>query len=251
MARGFLTLLLFLCTWMPSASPQTIQSGPTQETISAAESAFPEYDNGQSFEQILKSFDQPWNESMLGGSVERPIVISRTFDSRPNGSVCCSSSKYPSPLIARLVDRSDFVGIGVPLKSWSYPTTEKSFAVTIYLVRVTSVTIPGTDSIASDRYVYIVRAGGVFQYDGKFFDAVDPDFPLLALNQPYLFFAGRILPGVYKVDAHETLKVDGSSVVETSLAHPNLEYYRRNGIDAILSETLVAAKQSGTRGRRP
>ena len=240
-------LPFFICHPWPVRA-QDIPSAPPADVIAAAVSAFPEYDNGQTYDSILKYMKTPPDATTRGETIENPIEIQRTSDTQPNAGAS-GAPVYPSSLIVRLVSRSDFVGVGIPLKRWSYPTKEKSFAVSIVLVQVSVSTMPGKENIAQGSYFYVVRAGGSFTYKGKYFQAIETDLPPLHLNEPSVFFAKQISPGLYKADASGILKVEGSSVVETSLAHRNAEYLHRRSLNAILDEANNAWRQSRTAER--
>ena len=171
-----------------------------------------------------------------------PIVVPKTFDPSPGGSVF-GAAPYPSPHVASLVGRSDFVGIGTPLKRWTYPTVNKSFAVSIYLVRLRSVTIRGKESLSSGRDIFIARAGGPVTYKQHNFRAIDPNFQLFHLNEPYLFFGSQVVPGLYKVDSDRVLKENGGSLEETSLKHAHAAYFSRRTTDDVLKESFAAWTQ--------
>lgn len=139
---------------------------------------------------------------------------------------------------------SNIVCIGEPLKSWTYPTAEKTFGVTIYLVKLTNTVVPDKLNDPSLGCIYIAKPGGRFTYDNKYFFAVDKDFPALTLHDSYLFFATRVGPASYKVTPQQTLKVSGSSVIETSVEHLYAEYFKSRNLDAIMREASDAWNQS-------
>jgi len=220
---------LFLLFMLYSSSAQNTTASPSAEILAAAASAFPEYDSGPTFDTILKS----------GSNFPNPIIIPRTFDTTPGGSVFRAPS-YPSPHLTRLVGRSDFVGVGVPLKRWTVPLSGNTFAASIYLVHITSPTVLGKESISAGSDIYVVRAGGPFSYEGHAFRAIDPNFHLFHLNQPYLFFGSRIISGLYKVDSDGSLQIDGSRVSETSQKQHYAKYYEGKTLDTVLQEALDA-----------
>lgn len=195
----FYRILRYALSFLVSASAfafaQEIPPSPPSHVIAAAQAAFPEYGGGTTFDAILKS----------GGTLPDPIVIPKSFDPAPGGSVL-GAPTYPSPHIASLVGRSDFVALGTPLKRWTYPIVGNSSSVSIYLVHLRSVTIQGKENLVAGRDIYIARAGGPFVYEGHNFRAIDPNFQLFHLNEPYLFFGSQVIPGLYKVDSDRALK---------------------------------------------
>lgn len=208
---------------------------PPDQLIAAATAAFPEYDQGPTFDAILNSGDTPPN----------PILIARTFDPTPGGAMY-PASRFPSPHITQLVSRSDFVGIGIPLKRWTYPLDKKSFTVSIYLVHLTSVTIPGKDGVGAGRDVFVARAGGPIQHAGHNFRAIDPNFQLFHLNEPYLFFATKLQANLYKVNCDHVLKENEASFEETSQKHPHQTYFRNTSKRDLLEEVFAAWTQLST-----
>lgn len=212
-----------------AAQGQLPMTNPPSAVVAAAQSAFPEYENGPTFDEILRS----------GRSLPATIVIPRTFDTTPNGSVF-GAPEYPSPHIMSIVGRSDFAAIGVPTKRWTFPLVGKTFTVSIYLVHVTSAAIPGKDSLIAGQDIYVVRAGGPITYSGQAFRGIDPNFQLFHLNEPYLFLGSKIASETYKVDPDRVLKLEGSSIVETSLRHTYAAHFATKSPAVILSEIADA-----------
>jgi hypothetical protein len=202
------------------------------EVAKAAVTAFPEYDTGTTFDTILQS----------GTNFPDPIVITRSYDANAKAGVV-NPPLYPSHHMKSLVMRSDFVGTGVPLKRWTLPLKENSFAVSVYLVHVTDVAVPGKEGIGSGSDIYIARPGGMVAYHGHNFRTIDPDFELFHLNEQYIFFASQIAPGLYKVDAPRTLKIEGTQVGETSKQHPLGMFYSSRTPDSIMNEARDAWKE--------
>ena len=211
---------------------QGIASDLSPAVATAAKSAFPEYEGGSTFDSILAS----------GTTFPDPIIIIRSYDANPGGGPANQPPLYPSQHIKNLVNRSDFAGIGVPLKRWTFPTSDNTFAVSVYLVHVSTVSIPGKEKVAEGQDIYIARAGGPITYLGHNFRAVNPDFQLFRLNEPYFFFAENIGPNLFKVDAPRTLKIEGSTVKETSEQNALGAFFSTKTPDAILNEARDAKR---------
>lgn len=226
MIRNLIHLLCSLALTVPmAASGQMAASDPPSAVVAAAESSFPEYGNAPTFDQILKS----------GGPLPSTIVIPRTFDNTPNGSVF-GAPQYPSPHVMSIVGRSDFAATGVPTRRWTFPLVGNTFTVSIYLVHVTSVAIPGKDGVMAGQDIYVARAGGPITYKGQVFRGIDPNFQLFHLNEPYIFLGSKIADGIYKVDSDRVLKLEGSSIAETSMKHTYAAYFASKSPAAILDE---------------
>lgn len=228
--------LLFVALTSRIASSQEIPPSPPAAIISSASAAFAEYTNGTTYDTIIHSSDRPWDSTMMGGTPENPFVIKMNFNTSPGGEACCSRNSYPSRIVTRLVLTSDFAAIGEIVRQWSYPTSDQCFGITIYLVRLENVAVAGHEPLANGQWIYIVRAGGSFQYQGKYFQAVEGNFPSLQQQGHYLFFGKKIAENLYKVNAEQTLNVDGSSITDITPNHKNAEHFQRLGTDAILNE---------------
>lgn len=231
MRRLILCFSVFSLLVAPFSAQDSGSSGLPPQVEKVAAAAIPEYSTGANFDTILAS----------GTSMPDPIVIARSYDARPHGSVF-GGPNYPSRHLKALVSRSDFVGIGIPVKRWTIPNENNTFAVSVYLVHLTSVTIPGKEDLLAGQDVYVVRAGGGVTYKGHHFRAIDPDFHLFHLNEAYLFFGSQISPGVYKVDSPRTFKVEGNTLSETSVTHSMPGFFSQRTVNSVLNEAYEAWK---------
>lgn len=212
---------------------------PPTEVVAAAVRSFAEYDTGTSADAILAQ------GGSAGSSPDQPVVLTRSFDPGPGGGVFgATKPTYPSAHITSLMSRSDFAGVGTPVANWSYPLPNHSFAVTVYLVNVNRVGVPGKEAISTGSTIYIAQAGGQFTINGRSFRAIDTNFQPFRLNEPYLFFGTMLGPHLFKVDSEQVLKTNGESVSEISLRHQYAGFYSSTSVETVLQEAIAAAVQN-------
>ncbi len=234
--------LVFIIMWsacIATTCAQSHYSAPSAEVIAAAVGAFAEYDTGTSADAILAQ------GGSAGNSPDQPVILRRSIDPAPGGGIFSATKPtYPRAHIVSLMSRSDFVGVGTPVADWSYPLPNHSFAVTIYLVEVDRVGVPGKDAISTGSAIYIAKAGGKFTINGRSFLAVDTNFQPFHLNEPYLYFGNQLGPHLFKVDSDQVLKKDGESLSETSLRHQYASFYSSTSVETVLQEAITAAVQN-------
>jgi hypothetical protein len=208
---------------------QDISSVPKEAVVQIACSSFHEYNPGITFDTVLDS----------GDNVPNSVEMVGRFDPNPGGGLPRRHS-YPSEHIENLVGRSDFVGTGVPIRTWSYPSEGNHFAISLYLVRLTSISIKGPEQLEAGAEIYIARAGGQVSYKGHTILAVDPDFPMFHLNQEYIFFGKQLASGLYKVDSDQSLATENGGVQETATPTRHSALYSTRSKNAVLSEAYAA-----------
>jgi hypothetical protein len=175
-----------------------------------------------------------------GDKIPETVIMEQSFNPTVGGGMPRSKS-YPSEHIENLVARSDFLGTGVPIERWSYPTASDHFTVTIYLVHISGVAFGGKEQIISGANIFIARAGGPVAYKGHTINAVDPDFPQFELNHEYIFFGKELCAGLYKVDSDQALLVkDDGTVIEMDSKTRHSAVFSGRDKNSILTEAIAA-----------
>ncbi len=235
--RFTVSLVLALCWPIMPAVCQKFPP-PPNDVVSAAINSFSEYDSGTSADDIVA----------LGGTAglteSAPVIFARSADPDGHNSIYgAAGASYPSAHVVSLVGRSDFAGVGIPLARWTFPLPRHSFAVSIYLVEVGAIAVPGKDNYVTGAHIYIARAGGPFTVEGRFFRAINPQFQLFHLNEPYMFFGTRVANSLLKVDAEQVLKLDGVSLAEVSTKHQYQDFYKSRKSPDLFGEVAAATER--------
>ena len=229
-ALSFLSTVLFLFSMPSLTASQTASDTPSAAMVAAAANAFHEYDNGNTLETILAS----------GENVPSSVVLEKTFDPALHASSSQSERSYPNEHIEGLVRRSSFVGFGVPIKHWTYPSSQNQFVFSIYLIKLTRVLVSSSQNPTADQYIYIARAGGRLTYKNHTIQGLDPNFKYFRVGEEYLFFGEELLPALYKVDSERSLLLSKSQVLESSTHANHTDLYARETRSSLASEILAA-----------
>ena len=228
--RKLFTLVAFALIFFASATFCTAQSDvppPSDMQINAAADRFHEYDYGYSIDDMIAA--------LRPGSSNNSIVISKTYKSHSEGDVY-RPDKPARGLFSYLAEGSDDVVIGTPIKRWSYLTVGKKFVFSIYAVKLSRVLGATPRPMLAGDIIYIARAGGILEQDGRNIRGTDPDFHLLHLNEPYVFFGTMLYPDTYKIDSQHVFLLSGEQVLESSTK--SYDSYKLRGKDraALLAE---------------
>lgn len=214
---------------------------PSQAQIAAASNAFHEYDSGNTIDQVL---------STVHPGRPGPIVIKRTYNSYGNGAVLSNPNQYPNQDFINATSTADNAFLGVPLRRWSYPTAGNNFVFSIYAVRVEQVLGDDSNSLAPGKIVYIARAGGGIEVNGRDVRGNDPDFHLFHLNENYLFMGKRLANAIFKVDSQHALLIHDDEVLETSTQAHRRDALQGKNRAAVLNEVREGYKTSRSLAKR-
>lgn len=235
---SFVCLCLLACQ-MFAQSEKPPRDKPTPSDLTIASQSFGEYATGNNFDSLIAS----------AKTNSKTLILPKTFDPSPHSGPI-TRSVYPNQHFLELAGRSSFIGVVTLLKRWTYPLADNSFAYSVYLARVEDPVAPGPDSVVKGQLIYIVRAGGSVAYKGFTIHAVDPDFQLFRLNQPYLMFGTQLAPGEYKVDSEQSILVVGNTLAESSTKPHFADLYNQRDItrartEILASSTLVEQARAG------
>lgn len=161
------------------AVAQTLPTQITSMTMTADSKAFPGYQSGDTAETLISdhtNYDSAHNcFLMIQTRREEPAL------GRPD------VLNLHHALRERFLN-SDAIVIATPFRRESALTDTHQFVFSEYEAVVRQVYHSKINSVVPGQQIVLSRAGGVTTFKGQNVRGIDPEFPLLRLNQSYILF---------------------------------------------------------------
>lgn len=197
-----LVVVLVVFAALVPASAQPVRSQVTPEVLAADSTHFIEYGSSPSLDRQVAL---PENEN-------KPlIVVSRTIGDKPLTGVPDGTVRN---WLATKAANADLVVLATPLKRYSALTADHSFIFSDYEMRVEQVFKDHTAQLSPGSSIVVARAGGVTTVNGHNVRAIDPEFHLFHIGEPYLLFLYQIPgTGTFKAFADNSFLISGNRAI--------------------------------------